>query len=222
MNGCASRYCRLKTGHVHFQTFRAAHWTPISSAWWIIWSNSPRYIACLPASKPYRSTGKPWGLVSLMSNDFLSDRNGEIGNISSNYPIQIVETNSQNSTQTLVCEKCSFYYLRCWYVFHIYIYIYTPPWKQHGPQLMQSNFPRAISRGPFQKFQLMETELFSRQGFTRSSVFLMGALPWKLTNGPWQSTVGRCIPYCNSPFLADMLVLMGVFFTTGPEPSTVS
>ena len=26
-------------------------------------------------------------------------------------------------------------------------------------------------------------------------------LPWKLTNVPWKSMVGRCIPYWNSPFL---------------------
>ena len=34
--------------------------------------------------------------------------------------------------------------------------------------------------------------------------------PWKRTNFPWKSMVGRCISYWNSPFLGDMLVFQGV------------
>ena len=37
-----------------------------------------------------------------------------------------------------------------------------------------------------------------------------GKLPRKLTY-PWNSMVGRCISYWNSPFLGDMLVFGGVF-----------
>ena len=47
-----------KKEHVHFQTFRAAHWTVVSSGWWIIRSNSLRYMASLPSSKSCRSTGE--------------------------------------------------------------------------------------------------------------------------------------------------------------------
>ena len=36
-------------------------------------------------------------------------------------------------------------------------------------------------------------------------------LPWNLTNLPWKSMVGRCIPYWNSPFLGVILVFGGVF-----------
>ena len=58
MNGRASRYSIPTNEHVHFQTFRAMDWTLIVPGWWIIiWSNSLRYLACLRASKPCRSTG---------------------------------------------------------------------------------------------------------------------------------------------------------------------